>query len=171
MSSPEWMARSACGPEDDMLFYPPEGLPQTEKDLLRARALRVCADCPVQDQCYNFAITNGERFGVWGGQALRTPTLVECGTESGAQLHRQRGERPCASCREARRLARRARDRAARQEKRLPPVKGHGTLTAYRAHYKRGEVACRSCKDAYNDWRRVRDAHRRATTSTGAVAS
>ena len=53
MSSPEWMARAACGPEDDMLFYPPEGLPQTDKDLLRARALRVCADCPVQDQCYD----------------------------------------------------------------------------------------------------------------------
>ena len=32
-----------------------------------ARAKRVCAGCPVREQCLTWAITTNERGGIWGG--------------------------------------------------------------------------------------------------------
>jgi len=44
------------------LFFPEPGDTGAE-----ARALAVCARCPVRAQCYAHAVENGERWGIWGG--------------------------------------------------------------------------------------------------------
>ena len=31
------------------------------------RAKTVCASCPVQTQCLEYAVASDERYGVWGG--------------------------------------------------------------------------------------------------------
>lgn len=74
MSSPEWMERVACSPQDDDLFYPDTSLPEKDRDVLQARALRICADCPVIVECGEYATANGERHGVWGGRIITRNT-------------------------------------------------------------------------------------------------
>jgi WhiB family redox-sensing transcriptional regulator len=32
---------------------------------------KICATCPVTEQCLEFAMENDERFGVWGGKTER----------------------------------------------------------------------------------------------------
>lgn len=55
-----WMRLAACRSMDTEEFYPPRG-----GDLAGPRA--VCAECPVQNECLNYAIENGDHFGIWGG--------------------------------------------------------------------------------------------------------
>ena len=42
------------------LFFPTRGEPADD-------AKAVCAQCPVCQQCVEFALANGEKFGIWGG--------------------------------------------------------------------------------------------------------
>lgn len=44
-------------------FYPPKGLPALGK--------RLCAECPAQPVCLQFAMDNHINFGVWGGLSER----------------------------------------------------------------------------------------------------
>ena len=55
-----WAAFAVCRDHDPDLFFPvtPEG----ERD-----AVRICAGCPVQEDCLEFSIEAKIRFGVWGG--------------------------------------------------------------------------------------------------------
>jgi WhiB family redox-sensing transcriptional regulator len=55
-----WREAAACRTVDVETFYPP-----AEHDGREAKA--VCFGCPVRETCLEFAIENGERFGVWGG--------------------------------------------------------------------------------------------------------
>jgi WhiB family redox-sensing transcriptional regulator len=59
-----WLARAACRGMDPELFFPDRG-ESTEP------AKAVCAACPVRAECLDYALTNGERFGVWGGASER----------------------------------------------------------------------------------------------------
>lgn len=59
-----WMAEAACRDSDPRLFWPDQG----EKI---AAAIAVCAECPVREQCLDYAITNGEHDGIWGGTSAR----------------------------------------------------------------------------------------------------
>lgn len=36
-----------------------------------APAKAACGRCPVKDDCLDFALTNGEKFGIWGGTSER----------------------------------------------------------------------------------------------------
>lgn len=58
----DWRTKAACSAEagDDM-FFEPSGY---------ARAKLVCRDCPVRQQCLDYAVRANEQYGVWGG---RTP--------------------------------------------------------------------------------------------------
>jgi WhiB family transcriptional regulator, redox-sensing transcriptional regulator len=62
-----WQDASACrnGPLD--VFFGPEGEQQHEKPAREARAKAVCASCLVRAACLDDALTNGIRFGVFGG--------------------------------------------------------------------------------------------------------
>lgn len=58
---PAWTARAAChGLRGAVNFYVERG-----EDPRPAR--RICADCPVRSDCLDHAVTNAERFGIWGG--------------------------------------------------------------------------------------------------------
>jgi WhiB family transcriptional regulator, redox-sensing transcriptional regulator len=62
-----WAQYAACRGEDPELFYPEVN---DERGLYNQRvrdALQVCVDCPVVDQCLQYALVTDTRHGVWGG--------------------------------------------------------------------------------------------------------
>lgn len=64
MSAPEWMEAAACRGMDTNMFFPERGEPVDN-----ARA--VCARCPVNAECLEYALANRDKFGVWGGKSER----------------------------------------------------------------------------------------------------
>lgn len=82
------------------------------------RAIAICQECPVKDECLDWALQN-EDYGIWGGttptqrKKLRAGTgmrlvapeiavtISPCGTPAGYAAHRRRGEVACQACREA----------------------------------------------------------------------
>lgn len=62
---PEWAPQGNCWGMDPDLFFP-DG-PGGDSNAAKA----VCATCPVQEVCLEYALTNGERFGIWGGVSER----------------------------------------------------------------------------------------------------
>jgi WhiB family redox-sensing transcriptional regulator len=63
-SDDSWQAQALCARVDYELFFPEKG--GSARD-----AKKVCARCPVQEQCLNAALSNGESFGIWGGYTER----------------------------------------------------------------------------------------------------
>ena len=55
-----WSERAACLNLDPELWFPERG------ESNRA-AKRVCAACPVRDECLEYALDAREPYGVWGG--------------------------------------------------------------------------------------------------------
>ncbi len=55
-----WRRDAACQGVSADLFYPEKGGSTRE-------AKAVCHSCPVRLQCLDFALSTGERFGIWGG--------------------------------------------------------------------------------------------------------
>lgn len=47
-----------------------------EPQQARARAVRICETCPVQSDCLDYAIRNGETQGIWGGRYGRELTRM-----------------------------------------------------------------------------------------------
>lgn len=61
----EWRQLGSCRTLDTNLFFP---IGQTgEAEVRIARAKKVCGDCPVRQDCLEFAITTNQEYGVWGG--------------------------------------------------------------------------------------------------------
>ncbi len=56
----QWRQRGACRGLDPGMFYP-------ETDEESEVAKRVCEDCHVRVACLEFALSNREKQGVWGG--------------------------------------------------------------------------------------------------------
>jgi WhiB family transcriptional regulator, redox-sensing transcriptional regulator len=63
-ASPAFMDLGSCRGMDPDVFFPDRG-----ESLSPAKA--VCAECIVRDECLEFALDQGERFGVWGGTSER----------------------------------------------------------------------------------------------------
>lgn len=72
--SKAWLADAKCAreSEDPELFFPEK----SGTALSQSRAAKgICNGredgevCPVRDQCLEYALTNNERFGVWGGMS------------------------------------------------------------------------------------------------------
>jgi WhiB family redox-sensing transcriptional regulator len=59
-SNQEWQDLAACRTIPVEMFFPPA---EQEAD----DAKSVCDACTVREPCLEFAITAGERFGIWGG--------------------------------------------------------------------------------------------------------
>lgn len=55
-----WAARARCADVDPEVFFPPGDDPATE-------ARRTCRQCPVRDDCLEYALDAGEQYGIWGG--------------------------------------------------------------------------------------------------------
>lgn len=63
-ASMAFMAFGACRGSDPDVFFPDRG-----ESLEPAKQL--CGQCAVRDECLEYALDNGERFGVWGGTSER----------------------------------------------------------------------------------------------------
>jgi WhiB family redox-sensing transcriptional regulator len=59
-----WQSRSNCMGVDPDLFFPERGASTRE-------AKEVCRGCVVREDCLEFALDNGEKFGIWGGMSER----------------------------------------------------------------------------------------------------
>jgi WhiB family redox-sensing transcriptional regulator len=62
--STDWMARGKCREMDPAFFFPSDGLGVQE-------AQRICAECPVTEECLQYALDNRIDHGVWGGRSER----------------------------------------------------------------------------------------------------
>lgn len=60
----EWTIHAACAGLDPNLFF-------TERGESTREVKAVCATCPVCEECLDYALTNGEKYGVWGGKSER----------------------------------------------------------------------------------------------------
>jgi WhiB family transcriptional regulator, redox-sensing transcriptional regulator len=65
---PSWQHEGECNglnfEQIDHVFYPSQG--QSIKE-----ARKICAPCPVKQECLDYALEKGERFGIWGGLTTR----------------------------------------------------------------------------------------------------
>ncbi len=59
-----WQQRANCMGVDPELFFPQRGASTRE-------AKAVCRGCVVREDCLEYAIANGEKFGIWGGLSER----------------------------------------------------------------------------------------------------
>ena len=60
----DWHDQANCLGVDPDLFFPERGASTRE-------AKEVCRGCEVQHDCLEFALQNGEKFGIWGGLSER----------------------------------------------------------------------------------------------------
>lgn len=60
----DWRYQAVCASTDPEVFFPEKGGSTRE-------AKKVCAGCPVREQCLQWAIATGQGFGVWGGMSER----------------------------------------------------------------------------------------------------
>lgn len=66
-----WMDDALCAQVDvGDVFY-------VDKGESTAPAKWICRRCDVQQECLDYALTLGERFGVWGGQSERERRKLE----------------------------------------------------------------------------------------------
>ena len=60
-----WRRLAVCRDTDPELFFP---IGTTGQALLQiTRAKQVCCDCPVKDDCLDFAMETNQDTGIWGG--------------------------------------------------------------------------------------------------------
>lgn len=59
-SNQQWQDQAACRKISVELFFPPA---EQESEVAKT----VCAECLVRQPCLEFALDEGERFGIWGG--------------------------------------------------------------------------------------------------------
>jgi WhiB family transcriptional regulator, redox-sensing transcriptional regulator len=63
-----WQRHAACrGPEAALFFAPTVPEPRPERDSREGRAKAICATCPVQSECLEYALSIREPHGIWGG--------------------------------------------------------------------------------------------------------
>jgi WhiB family redox-sensing transcriptional regulator len=59
-----WQLYANCLGVDPDLFFPERGASTKE-------AKQVCQGCVVREDCLEYALANGEKFGIWGGLSER----------------------------------------------------------------------------------------------------
>ena len=59
-----WYELGDCQGVDTDLFFPERGASTKE-------AKEVCRGCVVREDCLEYALANGEKFGIWGGMSER----------------------------------------------------------------------------------------------------
>lgn len=58
-----WVKANCLGINPD-LFFPERGASTKE-------AKEVCMGCQMREECLEYALANGEKFGIWGGMSER----------------------------------------------------------------------------------------------------
>jgi WhiB family redox-sensing transcriptional regulator len=59
-----WQDYANCRGADADLFFP-------ERGASTRKAKAICAACDVRQECLDYAISSGEKFGIWGGMSER----------------------------------------------------------------------------------------------------
>lgn len=65
----KWRLRANCKGLDTDIFFPTRGA--TKQKIAEAKA--ICAQCTVQEECHQYAMSYGERrlIGIWGGKTAK----------------------------------------------------------------------------------------------------
>jgi WhiB family redox-sensing transcriptional regulator len=65
---PSWRVQAQCRGDNAVHFFAPSHFERKpEKDLREGQARALCAACPVRDRCLDYALTQQEPHGIWGG--------------------------------------------------------------------------------------------------------
>jgi WhiB family redox-sensing transcriptional regulator len=95
-SNYEWQFSGACTDADPTVFFHPDG----ERGPLRrrrdARALALCAVCPVVPACRAHALSVREPYGVWGGLSENDREAIY--TQDGSAESRRTGAPASSAC-------------------------------------------------------------------------
>lgn len=68
MTNEGWQLKAACRGPQSAIFFPPSHFERKdEKEAREARAKDICATCPVQGPCLDYALRIREPHGIWGG--------------------------------------------------------------------------------------------------------
>lgn len=59
-----WQDYANCRGADADLFFP-------ERGASTRKAKAICHACEVRNECLDYALDNGEKFGIWGGMSER----------------------------------------------------------------------------------------------------
>ena len=62
-----WQLQGACREVDSRLFFHPESERGPARSNRASKALKICATCPVLEQCRRHALAVREPYGIWGG--------------------------------------------------------------------------------------------------------
>jgi WhiB family transcriptional regulator, redox-sensing transcriptional regulator len=76
-----WRGRAGCRGTDLEVFFPGRGEPAEP-------ARRICASCPVRQQCLDYAISHGIVHGIWGGLTQRDRRALRSRHVSAARRER-----------------------------------------------------------------------------------
>ena len=64
-SAGNWRSAGACLSADPDLFFPISSVGPAERQI--ARAKQICAGCGVRRECLEFALSQDQVYGIWGG--------------------------------------------------------------------------------------------------------
>ena len=67
---PAWQEEGICQSVDPEAWFPEKGGNNRE-------AKAICLSCPVVDECLEYALSRGERFGIWGAKSERERRKLE----------------------------------------------------------------------------------------------
>ena len=73
------LAEGLCGQTDPEMFFPDSNHSYAPK-----QAIEICNRCPVQLECLEWALTNDERYGIWGGTTAQERSRMK-GVGRGSQ--------------------------------------------------------------------------------------
>lgn len=79
----EWEAYAACRETPTPLYYPTRGDSDTP-----AFIRMFCDLCPVQGECLEYALSNRERHGIWGGTTEKERRALQALRRKGVTVER-----------------------------------------------------------------------------------
>lgn len=79
-----WQLKAACrGPHAAVFFPPPYFERKVERLERERRAKRICAECDVRHECFEYSVEIREPHGIWGGlNETERRDLLERGLEA-----------------------------------------------------------------------------------------
>jgi WhiB family redox-sensing transcriptional regulator len=81
VAAPAWQRYANCLGVDPDLFFPERGGSTRE-------AKEVCRGCVVREECLEYAIEAGEKFGIWGGLSERERRTLRRRRNAGYRVSR-----------------------------------------------------------------------------------
>lgn len=64
----DWRSRAACSGYPNTLFFPSS---DGADDVSTVKPKKICAVCPVIEDCLQYALETNQRSGIWGGTTER----------------------------------------------------------------------------------------------------